>query len=116
MAEERVERVSPARAKPRRAAGRRGERKPASRAQVAANARRQLSEITGMEPGIVTSLEPWDARDWKVTVEMVELARIPRSADMLGVYEVTLNANGALQEYRRVARYARGEPGGRADV
>jgi Gas vesicle synthesis protein GvpO len=90
---------------------RRSDRKPVSRKHLAAGARRQLGEITGLEAAGVTSLERSDEDGWKLTVELVELSRIPKAADVLGVYEVMLNARGALLEYRRVRRYSRGEGG-----
>jgi hypothetical protein len=58
---------------------------------------------------MVTAFERSDDDGWKLTVELVELSRIPRAADVLGVYDVTLDAKGDLQGYRRVRRYARGE-------
>jgi hypothetical protein len=35
--------------------------------------------------------------------------RIPDSADILAVYEVRLDADGALISYQRTRRYARGD-------
>jgi hypothetical protein len=116
MADEQAERELPDRGKQRRArpsndAARSSGRKPPSRKQLAEHARRQLAEITGLDPAGVTALERSDEDGWKVTVELVELARIPKAADVLGVYEVTLNRRGALEEYRRVRRYSRGQGG-----
>ena len=121
MADERAERESPRRSKPRRAraakaAERRSEREPVTGQRLAEGARRQLAEITGMEAGIVTSMERCDEDGWKLNVELVELSRVPRAADVLGVYEVRLDAAGALLAYRRVRRYSRGETGGPEDV
>jgi hypothetical protein len=112
VADERVERDAPRRAKPRReraAKDGEGRRAELSGAQLVAEARRQLSEITGMDAGAVTALERSDDDGWRLTVELVELSRIPRAADVLGVYDVTLDAKGQLLGYRRVRRYARGE-------
>jgi hypothetical protein len=62
----------------------------------------------------VISIERADG-GWRVGVEVVEVPRIPDSADILAVYEVRLDADGDLISYRRVGRYARGhadwEPG-----
>jgi hypothetical protein len=112
VSDESVEGEAPRRAKPRRerpakdAAPRRPE---LSGAQLVAETRRQLTEITGMEAGAVTALERSDDDGWKLTVELVELSRIPRAADVLGVYDVTVDAAGKLMGYRRVRRYARGD-------
>jgi hypothetical protein len=102
--------------KPRSRRASKPAREPASGERLAAEARRQLSEITGMEPGAVTSMERCDDDGWKLNVELVELSRIPRAADVLGVYEVKVDAAGALLGYRRVRRYARGETVGVQDV
>ena len=42
-------------------------------------------------------------------VEVVEVSRIPDSADILAVYDVRLDADGDLISYRRLRRYARGQ-------
>jgi hypothetical protein len=117
MAEERPGRESPRRSKPDReraakdSSRRRNVQEPPTGEQLVAGARRQLAEITGMEAGAVTALQRRDDDGWKLNVEVVELARIPRAADVLGVYEVRLDATGRLLEYRRVRRYSRGETG-----
>jgi Gas vesicle synthesis protein GvpO len=90
------------------------ERRPARRrsgAQLAQRARRELSEITGLEAESVTSLERADDGTWKVTVELLELSRVPETDDMLGSYEVELNESGELLGYRRVRRYTRSQAG-----
>ena len=93
----------------------RGSRRPASGPQVAQRARRELAEITGLKPEGVTSLERYDDGAWKVTVELLELSRVPETDDILGSYEVEVNTDGELLGYRRVRRYARShvleEPG-----
>jgi hypothetical protein len=75
--------------------------------QVAQHARRELVEITGLQPEAVTSLERYDDGSWKVTVELLELARIPNTDDVLGTYEASVDPSGELLGYRRVRRYAR---------
>jgi hypothetical protein len=75
--------------------------------QVAQRARRELVEITGLRPEGVTSLERDDDGQWKVTVELLELSRIPNTDDVLGTYEASVDASGELLSYRRVRRYAR---------
>ena len=102
--------------KPKRRRRTRGEQ--SSGAKVALRARRQLGEITGLEPQAVTSLERQDDGTWRVTVELLELSRLPETDDLLGAYEVELDESGDLLGYRRVRRYTRsqtnevGAPGG----
>lgn len=70
--------------------------------------REELPELTGRPIEGVLGLEGEDG-GWKVTVQVVELARIPRSTDVLGSYEVTLDRQGELTGYRRTRRFNRGQ-------
>lgn len=79
--------------------------------QLAQRARKELAAITGLEAESVTSLERHDDGTWKVTVEMLELSRVPETDDVLGAYETELDENGELLGYRRVRRYARSQAG-----
>lgn len=78
-----------------------------SGAKLAQLARRELAEITGLKPEGVTSLEQQDDGTWIVTVELLELSRIPETDDVLGSYETELDESGELLGYRRVRRYPR---------
>jgi Gas vesicle synthesis protein GvpO len=82
------------------------QRKP-SLVQLAERTRRELVQITGLQPEGVTSLEPRDDGIWKVTIELLEFSRIPNTDDVLGTYEASVDATGELLGYRRVRRYAR---------
>lgn len=44
---------------------------------------------------------------WRVTVELLELGRIPETDDLLGSFEAQLDDSGELLRYRRVRRYVR---------
>ena len=78
--------------------------------EVAAQAARQLLELTGRQAEGVTSLEQTD-EGWTVQVEVVEVRRVPDTTDVLGLYEVRTDERGTLQGYKRLRRYARGAPG-----
>ena len=82
-----------------------------SGAQLAQRARRELAEITGLKAESVTSLQRDEGGTWKVTVELLELSRIPETDDMLGSYEAGLDENGELLGYRRLRRYSRSQSG-----
>jgi hypothetical protein len=82
----------------------------ASPAELARAARAQLAELTGRNPESVLGLRK-DDDGWKVTVELVELSRVPNSTDLLGCYVVTLDDDGELVGYERVRRYQRGQTG-----
>jgi hypothetical protein len=79
-------------------------------ARVAQRARHALAKITGLEPEVVTCVERSEDDTWNVTVELLELRRIPNTQDVIGSYESKLDATGALRSYRRVRRYARCDP------
>jgi hypothetical protein len=65
-----------------------------------------VEELTGYRPEAVTGLA-WDGEAWCVTVDVLEMARIPSTTDMIGSYEVHLDERGTLREYRRVRRFKR---------
>jgi gas vesicle protein GvpO len=75
--------------------------------KVAVQARRQLSEITGMEAESVSSLRPGEDGGWTLIVEVLELSRVPSTDDVIGSYEVQVDEDGELLEYRRIRRYPR---------
>src|ERR671937_1016218 len=80
-----------------------------SGAQLAARAKEELSVITGLGAESVTSLERSEDGAWIVTVELLELSRIPNTDDMLGSYEAELDEDGELLGYRRLRRYSRSQ-------
>jgi hypothetical protein len=67
-----------------------------------------VEELTGYEPEAVTALE-WDGEFWRVTVDVLELSRIPNTTDVLGEYVVQLDEGGTLRGYRRTRRFQRGQ-------
>ena len=74
-------------------------------------AREHLQQLLGKEPDSVTGLEPADG-GWVVTLEVVEVSRIPASTDVLATYEVVLDDDGRLVRYRRGGRYYRSQAEG----
>ncbi|HEX7744839.1 MAG TPA: gas vesicle protein GvpO [Micromonosporaceae bacterium] len=75
--------------------------------EAARAAARHLVDLTGRELcGVVSLVRSDDG--WLVGVEVVEDRRIPSSNDVLGLYEIQVDADGELLSYRRSRRYARG--------
>ena len=70
----------------------------------------QAQELIGRPVEAVTGWEK-NGREWTVTLEVVELERIPNTTDVLGKYEVTLDKDGELIGAHRTRRYPRGEAG-----
>jgi hypothetical protein len=78
----------------------------AGAAAIAKHAKAELESITGLDADHVSAvLHQPDG--WHVTVDLVELRRIPASTDVLASYEAVLGPTGALLSYRRNRRYFR---------
>jgi Gas vesicle synthesis protein GvpO len=90
---------------------RRSRERRLSGAEVAQLARRELADVTGLDAESATSLERGQDGGWIVTVELLELSRLPDTDDLLGLYEVELDDDGELLAYRRIRRYARSQAG-----
>jgi hypothetical protein len=78
--------------------------------QAGREAASQLSELTNLKLDSVSAVNKKDS-GWQVVVNLIELARIPHSTDVLGAYEVQLDAEGNMQGYHRGARYLRDQIG-----
>jgi hypothetical protein len=83
-------------------------------AQIAERACWCLSTVTGSEAENVTALERSGDGTWKITVELLELPRMPETLDLIGSYETELDEEGKLLGYRRLRQYPR-DRGGRED-
>jgi hypothetical protein len=71
--------------------------------------RDEAAELLGRPIESVLGLEPDDNGGWTVTVDVVELERIPHSTDVLGSYAITLDKSGELTGWRRQRRYYRNQ-------
>lgn len=78
--------------------------------EIAERAVEQMQDLIGRPVESVTGLER-DDDDWTVTLEVLELQRIPTTTDVLGSYEVKLDKDGELTGAQRTRRYSRGEAG-----
>lgn len=86
------------------------ERRALTGAQAARRAAQELVELTSKDLEGVIGIRR-DGDSWKVEIEALEMRRIPSTTDVLAVYEVSLDAEGELVGYQRVARYVRGNAG-----
>jgi|tagenome__1003787_1003787.scaffolds.fasta_scaffold20932117_2 hypothetical protein len=71
-------------------------------------ARTQLKAILGRPADSVSGFERSEA-GWLVQLEVVEVARIPASTDVLASYMLTLDGDRNLVRYRRGGRYYRSQ-------
>jgi hypothetical protein len=46
---------------------------------------------------------------WVVTVEVLELGRVPETTDVLASYDVHVDQDGDVTEYQRLRRYLRAQ-------
>lgn len=77
-------------------------------AEIAMQARRQLERLLGTEAERVSGLERRNG-GWAVTLEVVEVARIPESTDVLATYELMLDDDRNLVSVNRGRRYRRSQ-------
>ena len=71
------------------------------------SARETIEDLTGYRAEAVTGMQ-WDGENWLVTVDVVELERVPNSTDVIASYVVQLDDQGGLLGYKRDRRYQRG--------
>jgi hypothetical protein len=71
-------------------------------------AREQLEELLGKPVESASSLERTHD-GWLVTLEVVELKRIPESTDILAAYELELDESLGFRRYQQVRRYTRSQ-------
>lgn len=77
-------------------------------AAIARTGAQQLGELTQRNPEAVTALSRTDD-GWQLEVEVLEIHRVPETADVLAVYQADLDENGELLSYRRLRRYTRAQ-------
>ncbi len=75
-------------------------------ADISERAKAELSRITGLDASHVSAVIN-GADGWHVTVDLIELRRIPSSSDVLAAYEAVYAPTGSLLSYRRTRRYSR---------
>ena len=83
--------------------------KKLSPGEIAHKAREQVAELFGKPVDSISAIARDGTRGWVVTLELVELERIPETTSLIGSYEVKLDADGNLLEARRVRRYPRNQ-------
>jgi hypothetical protein len=99
---------------PKRAERKREKREPVRGAKqdeftnMADQARELLRSVRGVEAESVSGLTR-TSNGWTVTLEVVELQRIPESTDVLASYEVQLDGDGKLLGFERGRRYTRSQ-------
>jgi Gas vesicle synthesis protein GvpO len=78
--------------------------------EVVIGAVEQVQDLIGKPVESVTGMEK-NGSEWTVTLEVLELERIPNTTDILGKYEVTVDRRGEVTGAQRTRRYPRAEAG-----
>ncbi len=68
-----------------------------------------LAAGTGLSPMSVTGVHR-DEEGWRVSLEMLEMSRIPPATDVVGEYVALLSSEGELLWFERKRTRLRGEP------
>ena len=70
--------------------------------EIIENAKKQLADLTDFKEPAGIGLKK-EKEGWVVTIEIVEKKSIPEGMDILGTYEVRLDAKGNLLGYKKTA-------------
>jgi len=70
-----------------------------------------VRDLTSLEPEAAVGLQ-WDGESWLVTLDVLELRRIPDTTDLLATYVVQLDDDGGLLGYERTRRFQRSQAEG----
>ena len=82
-----------------------------SAAELGQAALTTVQEMTGYKPEAITGLE-WDGEFWDVSVDVLELSRVPNTTDVIASYVVQLDERGTLRGLKRARRFVRGQAEG----
>jgi hypothetical protein len=69
-------------------------------------ARSDFEQLTGRPVDRIVGVVSDDS-GWRITMEVVELERIPASTNVIGTYDVVVDRSGELLEFTRTHRYHR---------
>jgi Gas vesicle synthesis protein GvpO len=74
--------------------------------QLARRAMHTLADLVGCPAEGITGIRRNDD-GWVVEVEVLEVERVPETSDVLAAYEVEIDNDGEIIEFRRLRRYLR---------
>jgi hypothetical protein len=70
-------------------------------------ARDQVADVTGRSVETISGFHRDKENGWTVTVEVLEMQRVPSTMDLLATYSVTLSDDGDVVAFERRRRYHR---------
>jgi hypothetical protein len=77
-----------------------------SMVSVVERARRDLEDLLGHPVERVTGATR-EEDGWRLTVDVLELERVPDSTSVLGSYDVSVDREGEIRGYERIRRFYR---------
>ena len=77
-------------------------------AEIAERAREQLAQVTGFKPVAVVGSHK-DEEGWHISVDVLEMARLPEATDVIGTYVAVLDENGDMVKFDKKRARLRGE-------
>ena len=77
--------------------------------QLGERAKEQLARVTGFKPVGVVGVSR-DNGGWQLSIDMLEMVRVPDSTDLLGTYLVSLDEKGEIVRFQKRGSHLRGEP------
>ena len=78
--------------------------------RIAQEASGELEQLLGRPVSSVLGVRRNGDDGYEVTLEIIEVDRIPETTSIMGVYSVSVDDTGEVMEYRRIRRYHRGQP------
>jgi len=75
--------------------------------ELLAVAREQVADITGRDVETISGFHREKNNGWVVTVEVLEMGRVPSTMDLLATYSVKLSEDGDMLGFERSRRYHR---------
>jgi len=70
--------------------------------EIIENAKKQLADLTGFKEPAGIGLRK-EKEGWIATVEIIEKKSIPEGMDVIGTYEVRMDAKGDLLGYEKIS-------------
>jgi hypothetical protein len=76
---------------------------------VVDKAKKQMAGITGLRTVTISGIDHAQGK-WQLHMDLLEMARVPDSTDLIGEYEVNLDEDGSLLRFERKRSRLRGQP------
>jgi Gas vesicle synthesis protein GvpO len=76
---------------------------------LVARIRQDFAPLVGKSVESISGIKKEEPDGWRLTVEAIELERIPPSTSVMATYEVVVDGQGQMTEFHRLRRYYRNQ-------